>query len=125
MSSSSCACPVLVVDDDDAIRDSLSMLLEDEGYPVATASNGQEALDYLQSGPRPCLILLDLKMPVMNGQEFRSAQQLDADISAIPVAVISAHVTTQVRAEVEADAFLPKPVDIDALLETVERYCSL
>ncbi len=123
MSSSLAACPVLVVDDDDAIRDSLSMLLEDEGYPVATASNGREALDYLHSGPRPCLILLDLKMPVMNGKEFRLAQQRDRLLSAIPVAVISAHVTKQVSMEVEADAFLPKPVDIDVLLQTVQRYC--
>ncbi len=123
MSNSLAACPVLVVDDDDAIRDSLSMLLEDEGYPVATASNGREALDYLHRGPRPCLILLDLKMPVMNGQEFRLAQQRDRTLSAIPVAVISAHVTKQVHVEVAAEAFLPKPVDIAVLLQTVERYC--
>ncbi len=123
MSSSLAACPVLVVDDDDAIRDSLSMLLEDEGYPVATASNGREALDYLHRGSRPCLILLDLKMPVMNGKEFRLAQQRDRLLSAIPVAVISAHVTKQVSMEIEADAFLPKPVDIDVLLQTVQRYC--
>jgi CheY-like chemotaxis protein len=62
-------------------------------------------------------------MPVMNGQEFRTAQQQDAELAAIPVAVLSAHVTNDIRAEVEADAFLGKPIDIDALLRTIARLC--
>jgi CheY-like chemotaxis protein len=117
------ACSILVIDDDDAIREALSALLEDEGYPVATAANGLDALTYLQSRPLPSLILLDLKMPVMNGRQFRAAQQQDAALAEIPVAVLSAHVTNEVRAEVDADAFLGKPFDIEMLLATISRLC--
>ena len=116
-------CPVLVVDDDDAIRDALSMILEDEGYVVETAGNGRDALQYLQAGSRPCLIVLDLKMPIMTGQEFRVEQQRDAVLSTIPVAVISAHIVPGTKPEVDADAFLPKPIDYDDFLETVANYC--
>ena len=116
-------CPVLVVDDDDAIREALSMILEDEGYVVETAENGYDALQYLQSGGRPCLIVLDLKMPVMTGQEFRAEQQRDAVLAEIPVAIISAHIVPGKKPEVEADAFLPKPIDYDDFLDTVASYC--
>lgn len=100
------------------------MILEEEGFSVATASNGREALDHLHSGWRPCLILLDLKMPVMNGPQFRAEQQRDMELRTIPVAVISAHVTREVRAEVQADSFLSKPLDYDLLIQTVTRYCA-
>ncbi len=116
-------CPVLVVDDDQAIREALSIILEDEGYVVETAENGYAALQYLQRGGRPCLIVLDLKMPVMTGQEFRAEQQRDAKLSSIPVAIISAHIVPGTRPEVEADAFLPKPINYDHFLDTVASYC--
>lgn len=99
------------------------MILEDEGYVVETAGNGRDALQYLHSGPRPCLIVLDLKMPIMTGQEFRAEQQRDAGLSAIPVAVISAHIVPGAKLDVDADAFLPKPIDYDDFLETVASYC--
>ncbi|MDP9315208.1 MAG: response regulator [Chloroflexota bacterium] len=121
--SSPSRCPVLVVDDDHAIREALSMILEDEGYVVETAENGHEALQYLQHGGRPCLIVLDLKMPVMTGQEFRAEQQRDTTISSIPVAIISAHIVPGMKPEVEADAFLPKPINYDEFLDTVASYC--
>ena len=118
-------CPVLVVDDDDAIREALAMVLEDEGYSVETAGNGRDALQYLQSGRRPCLIVLDLKMPVMTGQEFRAEQQRDARLATIPVAIISAHIVRGMKPDVDADAFLPKPIDYDDFLETVASYCPI
>lgn len=116
-------CPVLVVDDDDAIRDALSMILEDEGYIVETAGNGRDALQYLQAGTRPCLIVLDLKMPIMTGQEFRVEQQRDARLATIPVAVISAHIVSGTKPDIDADAFLPKPINYDHFLQTVASYC--
>jgi CheY-like chemotaxis protein len=78
---------VLVVDDDLSVRS----LLADEGFVMESASNGQERLTTLQGSPQhPCVILLDLMMPVMNGWEFRQAQRRSQILSAIPVVVISA-----------------------------------
>src|SRR5579862_4602951 len=65
---------ILIVDDDPDIRDSLKEVLEDEGYEVNGVANGREALDYLRKSPRPCVILLDLMMPVMDGWQFRREQ---------------------------------------------------
>ena len=111
---------VLVVDDDGDIRASLSELLEDEGYRAPTAINGVEALDRLRQGVHPCVILLDLMMPVMNGLEFRALQKADPELAGIPVVIISAHARP---ADVDADAFLSKPVSVDRLLAVVERFC--
>ena len=66
---------ILIVDDDPDIRDSLKEVLEDEGYEVNGVANGREALDYLRKSPRPCVILLDLMMPVMDGWQFRKEQK--------------------------------------------------
>ena len=75
---------ILVVDDDPDIRDSLREVLEDEGYEVACVGNGREALDHLKTAnPRPCVILLDLMMPVMDGWQFRKEQKQDAEIAGI------------------------------------------
>ena len=67
---------VLVIDDDWAIRETVGEVLHDAGYQVVCASNGREALDYLRQGPVPCMILLDLMMPVMDGHQFREHQDL-------------------------------------------------
>ena len=75
MSEADC---VLVIDDDADIRDSIGDILELRGYRVARAANGREALERLKSGPPPCVILLDLMMPVLNGWEFREQQSRDA-----------------------------------------------
>src|SRR5437879_6509382 len=81
---------ILVVEDDTATRDALSLILEAEGFGVMGAANGQEALDQLRGSRRPDLILLDLMMPVMDGWQFRRAQAQDPALSAIPVVVLSA-----------------------------------
>ena len=77
---------ILVVDDDPDIRDSLREVLEDEGYDVSCVGNGREALDHLKAAsPRPCVILLDLMMPVMDGWQFRKEQkQLEPEIAEHP-----------------------------------------
>src|SRR4051812_42751331 len=74
---------VLVVDDDPTIRDALHMILEAEGYHVETAANGAEALSCLREGQPPCLIVLDLMMPVLNGWQFRNLQRQDPALSEI------------------------------------------
>jgi CheY-like chemotaxis protein len=82
---------ILIVEDESRIRAVLTEILEDEGYPVASARNGLEALTYLrQQADRPHLILLDLGMPVMTGWEFRAEQQRDPTLAGIPVIVMSA-----------------------------------
>src|SRR2546423_10696788 len=82
---------LLVVDDDPGIRESLAELLHDEGYVVLTAINGQDALARLRtSGDRPCVILLDLMMPVMSGSEFYTEMRNDPALADIPVVIISA-----------------------------------
>ena len=123
MNSSAVAhCPILIVEDDADLREMMAQLLTLEGYRANTVANGREALEYLSQGDKPDVILLDLMMPVMDGWEFRRQQQADAQISKVPVIVLSA--LDQNRAsDVNADAFLKKPLDFDRLLELVRQYC--
>jgi CheY-like chemotaxis protein len=113
---------ILVVDDDRGALEALSDILEYEGYVVTRAENGLQALERLHSPPRPSLIILDLLMPVMDGWEFRTRQKQDPDpgLAAIPVLVVTAVGAT---AGIDAAMILRKPVDVDALLRTVARYC--
>ncbi len=124
MSSSAHTCHILVVDDDAGISMALVDYLEDEGYTVDVASNGQDALDRLRTGLRPCLILLDWKMPIMNGAQFRIEQQRDAALATIPVAVMSAQLPYVPEEGFVTDVVLPKPFQLDQLTETVARYCA-
>ena len=113
---------ILVVDDDPSACEALSTLLEDEGYDVAHAPNGQIALNHLKSSPSPNAIILDLMMPVMDGWEFRRHQQRDAAFASIPVVVVSA---LREPAAIEGvAAILTKPLDVDRLLGIVSEICS-
>jgi CheY-like chemotaxis protein len=115
---------VLIVDDDYGIRDALGQILVDEGHQVASASNGREALDRLRQGDRPCVILLDLMMPVMNGWEFIDRQRHDEELAVVPVVVISADARVSEKATaLGVSGFLEKPIDLDRLLDAVERFC--
>jgi len=113
---------ILVVDDDLDIRNTVAGILGDEGYQVAKAGNGQEALDYLNTpgNPRPCLILLDMMMPIMDGATFREHQQRSPDLSAIPVLVFTAFGTP---ADVSwAAGRLTKPLRLEVLLSMVAKH---
>jgi CheY-like chemotaxis protein len=115
---------VMVVEDDLDVREILREILEDAGYSVSWAANGREALARLKRGRAPRLILLDLMMPVMDGREFRTAQQQDPSLAPIPVVVISAdHGVDAKIGEMQVDAWLTKPFEVGALLATVDRYC--
>jgi CheY-like chemotaxis protein len=112
----------MVVEDDFAIRETMTEVLEGEGFTVTCACNGAEALDRLDAGNPPGLILLDLMMPVMDGWAFRVAQRLDPRFAAIPVIVLSAGFGRDDRLDVlGAAAFLPKPFELGSLLDAVER----
>jgi len=116
-------CPVLIVEDDADLREMMAQLLTLEGFNAATVSNGREALQYLEGGEAPELILLDLMMPVMDGWEFRRRQKADPEMSRVPVIVLSA--LEQGRAAgLDPEAFLKKPLDFDRLLQLVRHYCN-
>jgi CheY-like chemotaxis protein len=110
---------VLIVDDDPNLLEVTSFVIESEGMAVETARNGEEALALLRAGKRPGVVLLDLMMPVMNGWEFLDEVAKDPLLQVIPVVVLTAAERAQVPGTVE---ILRKPMDLRALLRTVERY---
>ena len=110
---------VLIVEDDELVRDAIAEALRDEGYTVHIASNGREALDTLQSAMKqPRLILLDLIMPVMDGWEFLRERERQPALAGIPVCAVSAAET--LPSDVEHR--IQKPFRLDDLLEVVARY---
>ena len=115
---------ILIVEDETPIRSVITEILEYEGYPVASVTNGMEALAYLrQQADRPRLILLDLGMPVMTGWAFREEQQRDPTLAGIPVIVMSALPDLDHKAAaLKATDCLDKPIEIDTLLGMVARY---
>jgi CheY-like chemotaxis protein len=120
-----CERVVYVVDDDQGIREVLAELLGDEGYSVVTATNGQEALDKLRGEPscKPCVILLDLMMPVMSGSQFYVEQQADPELASIPVVVISADGNVHRKAAQFGGEYLAKPIRIETVLHAIQRHC--
>jgi CheY-like chemotaxis protein len=115
---------VMIVDDDNDIRDAISQILEYEGYEVLQASNGQEGIDRLRDQQKPGLILLDLMMPVMNGWQFRTELQSNPILKEIPVVILSADGNIQQKSEnIGVAGYLKKPIQLDTLLDTVKRYC--
>ena len=113
---------VLVVDDDDDIREMLSFLLEDMGHTVVTASQGKEALSALRRGPRPDLVILDLMMPVMSGWELREQMLRDPAIASIPTIVVSGDRSDSERDEsLHAVATMTKPFEADKLLSLLAQ----
>ena len=121
--SSGCPTPsgqcILLVEDDELLRGAMKMVLEWEGYRVACAGDGREALDYLRAGERPALILLDLMLPGLDGWQFRREQRGDPALAAVPVVVVSALDAFDCP---EADAHVRKPFAAEELLEAVRRH---
>lgn len=114
---------ILIVEDDNSIRELLVELLQSEGYEVASAVNGLEGLKYLQNNENPNLILVDLMMPVMDGYTFRTEQVKNPKWSKIPVVVMSAEANAKEKMKsYNITAFLSKPVELDTILKTVEQY---
>jgi CheY-like chemotaxis protein len=109
---------LLIVEDEVAIRDTLTELLSKDGREIVTAGDGQEALECLTKVPRPCLILLDLMMPRMDGWEFLQRKSAEPSISDVPTIVLSAS-----GRPAGAMHQLAKPVDVERLLVLVEQYC--
>ena len=113
--------PILIVDDDENIRQIVRLCLSDEGYEVVEAENGVAALAALEK-VHPSLILLDLRMPVMDGWEFARRYRAQPGPHAPLIAFVAALNAEQECADVETAAILAKPFDLDDLLEAVRRH---
>ena len=124
------AAQVLVVDDDDDIREVMRELLDGAGYSSVGVANGQLALEWLRSSPNlPDLILLDLRMPQMDGMEFLDRIDEERAFRLIPVAIMSAQPSVRRALQYQETRFgpsflLPKPVDFDRLLTIVAGVVS-
>jgi len=117
---------VLVVDDDDDLRESIRMALTASGYRVAVASGGAEALAWMRTHNNvPCLVLLDLMMPGMNGFQVRTTMLGDPNLASVPVVVITgAGVLVNQRAgDLHAADILRKPVGLSTLKGAIDRFC--
>jgi CheY-like chemotaxis protein len=124
--SSAVARPVMIVDDDADIRESLMEFLEDHGFETIGARDGLEALNTLRSvDPPPCLIILDLMMPNMDGRTFREKQLQRERLADIPVIVISAYREVAESARhMQAVAWIPKPLNLPTLLRVIRERCA-
>lgn len=109
---------ILLVEDDEIVRRAIQMVLEWEGFHVQCAGNGQVALDSLRAGYRPCLILLDVLMPILDGEQFRQEQLRDPRFASIPVIVVSA---AHFAESVNADNHIRKPFQVQELLDAIHE----
>lgn len=116
--------PILIVEDERDARETLEQLLQMEGYSAASAANGREGLQKLDEF-RPCMILLDLMMPVMNGWEFLAAlkEQRQDVLQSVPVVVISAAADVGDIPRQLGCPTMRKPLDIDQLLSLARQHC--
>jgi len=112
---------ILVVDDDEAIRTVVSLVLSDEGYDVVTAEHGRAALDRLAT-VQPDLILLDMRMPIMDGWELARAYRSAPEPRASIVVLTAAHDAASRAAQIEAAGYLAKPFGLDDLLAVVSKH---
>lgn len=110
----------MIVDDEADIRDSLQEFFEDEGFSVRTAENGQRALELLRAGELPCVVILDLLMPILDGNEVYEKMQADPRLAAVPV-IIS---TSDPRRAPSGVLTMKKPVSLVRLLGVVRQFCS-
>jgi two-component system chemotaxis response regulator CheY len=112
---------ILVVEDDEGIREFLQIVLEMEGFAVLLASNGKEALEILSQGVNPCLIILDLMMPVMDGWQFNKERIKTEAWANIPVVVFTAFAERAKSMQVQE--VLEKPISLVDLMAVVKKYC--
>ena len=115
--------PLMIIDDDDDLRDALCDIMAAEGYEVAAFGDASTALAALEHGLMPFLILLDLMMPGMSGWEFRAAQLENPKLAHIPIVVVTAATSVSAGRQTLGDvAILPKPFALDTLLPIVVQH---
>lgn len=119
-------CNVLIVENEEDLREEVAEFLEENDYAVRSASDGVEALEFLGGlsiDELPDLVLLDLWMPRMNGRELKAELKKTPELSQIPVVAFTADRTSEDVLSIGADDYIAKPPDLDALLATVEYFC--
>ena len=117
--------PVLLIDKHDDVREGLQMILQSEGWPVETAGDPRDALNRLIGGLRPCIILLDLMSPVMNGLEFRNELMNHPLLQLIPLVAYSGLKDVRAKArQLAEDASSDVPAEIDRLIAAVRQHCA-
>jgi CheY-like chemotaxis protein len=114
---------ILVVEDDPGARRFVAKLLRQKGYRVVEAAHGRDALDRLQRGTLPCLVLMDLRMPVMDGHDLVRALRGASEWSALPIVATTADPLSAEESGLFQE-ILPKPVSPEDLLRVVKRYCA-
>jgi CheY-like chemotaxis protein len=116
---------VLVVDDYVEALEATAVFLETSGSTAVTADSGRKALDLLYAGLRPCVMLLDLRMPELDGWEVWRRMQQHPGLARVPVVIVSAEPADDARtARAGIREFLRKPIEGHALLEAITRHCS-
>lgn len=114
---------ILIVEDEKESRESLTELLQLEGFNVVAATNGLEAWEYLHNSEQPAVIVLDVTMPVMDGRQFRQLQLKDRKLAKIPTVVVSA-LSAAATADLAAVKAFRKPINFQALIDVVRDNCS-
>src|SRR6185295_20051711 len=115
---------ILLVEDDPWSRDAIAAVLDAFDFVVSEATDGQDALDQLAAGYRPCAILLDLMMPRMDGWEFRQRQRNNPELAKIPVALLTATANIRLHASrLAVDASFSKPLDFDGVIDFIDGHC--
>ena len=114
---------ILMIDDSAELRAVLKEILEGEGYEVHSAADGGIALTMLGRIPRPCLVLLDLNMPGMNGWQFLAARRADVELPAIPVVILTGGEKLPSWAA-DVAGIVRKPIDVTSLLAICKQFCS-
>jgi CheY-like chemotaxis protein len=112
---------VLIVDDDEDLRESVRDLLHRRGYDVGTAADGRAALEILRAAERVCIVLLDLVMPIMDGWRFIEAVRRQSSLASVPIVIVSGHAATHAPEGVAG--IVRKPIDLSELFAIVERHC--
>ena len=120
---SMCQAPVLVIDDDEGMRVPLCRVLESDGHRTVQAADGREGLRLLREGLDPCLIIMDLMMPEVDGFAFRATQVADPRLADIPTIVLTASALTVGTNALRATAVVMKPVTVGRVLALVDAYC--
>jgi CheY-like chemotaxis protein len=116
--------PVLVIDDNADVLEALATMLKREGFSVVTAHNGFAALNLLHGGLRPCIIVMDLMMPVMNGFEFREQQMHDPELAHIPVIACSGITDpAETAAHLGLSASVQKPAEVKTIVDLIRTHC--
>lgn len=127
MNNSTSCKSILVIEDNDDIRETVVDILRSENYEVYSAANGQEGIDLLPSIPSPTLILLDMMMPIMNGWQFLEAQRASAFMQDLRVVLVSAASADRVlfddKGVAPVEGLLAKPIQMEGLLSVASKYC--